>query len=199
MKKIIFLCLALTLLVSFSFTTSNAITIGFDPVAQDVMLGDSAIVNLFISGLGSEMGPSLSTFDLDVSFDPLILGFNSVSFGDPVLGDQLDLFGLGSIIASDASIPGFVNLFELSLDLPDDLNALQADNFILASLAFDTLALGTSPLGIAINGLGDAFGDPLDADIQSGSVSVVPEPSTFLLVASGLAGIGFFVRRKYMP
>jgi hypothetical protein len=192
---------AFIVIVMLSITTqSHAITIGFDPVSQNVSLGSPAVVDLFISGLGDLTAPSLSTFDLDVTFDSSILSFSSAAYGDPVLGDQLDLFGFGSIITTTPGA-GYVNLFELSLDSIDDLNNLQAGAFTLATLTFDTIGIGTSPLGLSVNALGDENGDSLDAYIQSGSVNVrgnaVPEPGTLLLVCSGLAGIGFFRRKIF--
>jgi hypothetical protein len=55
-------------------------------------------------------------------------------------------------------------------------------------LKFDILAAGTSSLDVAINALGDSFGDPLRADVESGSVSVVsvPEPGTVWLFRNGM-------------
>jgi hypothetical protein len=198
MKRSMGLIMISLLLLLFSNSTSHAITIGFDPVTQDVSLGSPAVVDLFISGLGDGTAPSLGTFDLDVTFDSSILSFSSAAYGDPVLGDQLDLFGFGSIITTTPGA-GYVNLFELSLDSALDLVDFQAGSFILATLTFDTLAPGTSPLDIHDNyALGDAWGDPLIASTEGGNIHVasVPEPSTILLLSSGLLGIGYFGRRK---
>ena len=191
MKKVsVFSIMIVVALVVFVTSRSEAITIGFNPLSQVVSVGSPANVALEISGLGNFAAPSLSTFDLDIAFDSAILGLSAVTFVN-----QLDILGLGSIQSSTLGT-GTVNLFELSLDSPEDLNSLQADSFVLAYLSFDTLAFGTSPLNLSINALGDAWGDPLVADIQSGSVSAVPEPSTLILVGSGLVGLGY-LRKKF--
>jgi hypothetical protein len=163
-----------------------ALTLGFEPASQVVSVGDPAAVELRISGLGSSVAPSLGVFDLFVSFDPAILSFGGVSFGDPTLGDQLDLFDLGSLTVVDAGLSGAVRLFELSLDSAADLDALQADAFTLATLSFDTLQVGTSALLLSIAALGDAHGAPLSAALETGLVTVVPEPQATLLFLVGL-------------
>src|SRR5262245_39321709 len=103
----------------------------FVPTSQSVTISNSVTVAITISGLGTGVPPSLSVFDLDVTFDPTLLAFSSVTFGDPTLGDELDVLGLGSLAFAIPGV-GSVNLFELSFDLPDDLHTLQAGEFILA-------------------------------------------------------------------
>jgi hypothetical protein len=106
--------------------------------------------------------------------------------------------GLGSVTGSDASTPGIFNLFEFSLDDPLDLENLQAGSFILATLTFDTLTSGTSPLSLSVNAIGDAYGDPFSVDLVNGRINVigVPEPATLILMGSGLAGLGLWRRRR---
>lgn len=151
--------------------------VDISPAAQTIGLGSQANVALQISGLGASAAPSLGAYDVTISFNPLVLQFANLNFGDPVLGDQLDLFGLGNI-QSISTTTNSVEIFELSLDSIDDLNALQAANFTLATLIFNATGVGTSPLNITVNALSDAYGDALGAGIRNGSVAVsaVPEP-----------------------
>ncbi len=129
---------------------AHAITLSFDPISAEITQGSGVEVNLVISGLGTGTAPSLGTFDLDVDYDSSLLGVSNVLFAD-----QLDLFGLGSITEWTSSI-GSVNLSELSLELPSDLNLLQLDSFTLATLSFDTLGVGSSLLSYSNVILGDA-------------------------------------------
>src|SRR5262245_49587182 len=179
---------------------SGAITLGFDPSAQGVTVGSTVSVEVVISGLGAGAAPSLSTFDLDVTFDTGILSFLGFTFGDPSLGDQLNLSGLGSVISLTAGAGG-VNLFELSFDTAADLDAFQAGSFTLGTLSVSALSNGESALGIVVNALGDANGDSLAADVVAGRVAVsggplpVPgPPSVVLLLAGVVVLVGFRMR-----
>lgn len=191
--------LVLVFLVIFGSSASSAITIGFKAVSQPVDLGAQVNAALVISGLGDGTAPSLSTFDITIVFDPSILAYNDVIYGDPVLGDQL---GSGSFRQTNTTPnTGAVELIELSLDAAADLNDFQVSNFTLAMLTFDTLAPGTSPLEITTYVLGDTLGDPIVPDtVENGSVDVrasaVPEPSVLLLLAGGFATLGLSGRKR---
>jgi len=165
---------------------AQAIVVSVNPSAQTVSLGSSVSVDINIDGLGDGAAPSLGTYDIDLGFDATLLSFANIQFGT-----QLDVLGLGSIQSFSPSA-GAVNLFELSLDLASDLDALQAKAFTLATLTFDTLAVGQSLLSINLNALGDAVGDPLEAVTADGSIGIatIPEPSSALLMMIGFAALG---------
>jgi len=189
----------LAVLIVASGSASAAIILTPTPNTQTIVAGGLTTIDVRIDGLGAGIAPSLGVYDIDVMFDPFVLSFVSATFGDGVLGNQLDLFGLGNVSFLTPST-GMVNLFELSLDTPADLNALQADAFVLASLSFSGLAVGTSSIGLSANALGDAEGAPLAASLSTGSVVVtpstaVPEPATYALLLAGFALIGTFWKR----
>ena len=136
------------------------------------------------------------TYDIDTSFDSTAVSFDSAVFGDPILGNQLDLYGFGTINAVSPGV-GVVNIFELSLDLPADLDSMQADSFVLATLTFDALSVGTSQLSLTANSVGDSLGIPLVTTLNNGSVNVViPEPSTIILCGLGIVAAAIRHRRK---
>ena len=188
----------------------HAITISLNPATQTVTAGSSLDVALVISGLGDGAAPSLGTFDVNVSFDQSILSFSTVAFG-PFLGDPSLLESINSF--DDTSTPGIVNLYALSLlegdsttcifCIPPYLDDLQPASFTLATLTFSALSVGTSPLGITLNALGDANGGTLTADLVGGSVNVnadnnpgsVPEPAAWLLLGLGALIMCRYTRR----
>ena len=126
------------------------------------------------------------------------------TFGDPGLGDQLDLLGLGSVSAL-APGAGVVDLFELSLDPADVLDTEQAGAFTLAALAFIAVGAGSTPLTVSVEALGDALGEPLAAELSAGAVTVtgvprVAAPASLVLVAAGLVGAGLArAWRRHVP
>jgi len=102
--------------------------------------------------------------------------------------------------------PAPVRLNSLSCHLNSvaDFNDLQAADFVLAKLTFDAIGAGTSSLTFSGVTLGDANGDPLTADLGTGSVTVesavtasIPEPSTMILLALGVWLMAWNRRRLF--
>lgn len=176
-----------------------SVTLTLDPANQMVNLGGTANVTIGISGLGLMDSPALSMFTIALAFDPTILSVNGVAFGDETAGmDYLAPSGpTGSQATSGVTAPGTLALSELSLELPAALVNAQPDAFGLATVTFDTVGLGTSPL---ISGgvlLVDELGGPLwpDPMFIAGSITVqaVPVPGAAVL---GLVGIAFVARLR---
>jgi len=169
-------------------TDARAITLALEASTPSVRIGDSFEVALTVSGLSESAAPSIGIYDIDVLFDTSIFAITKVTLGDPLLGTQL-AFVFPSV-ASDSLIAGGVNLFELSLDAPTDLIALQAETFTLLRLTFEAFALGTSALNPSVVVIGDQLGDPLAIDsLRATQVAAIPEPSVALLVALGLTAL----------
>jgi hypothetical protein len=195
--KIVFAVL-IVVLCGCPMAFAGVITIGVVPGSQSVTLGSPVNMALNIQGLGEP--PSIGTFDVTLDFDPTILSFASATFGDPILGDQLDPTGGGNTINFFTLGAGSIELFDLSLDSAADLNALQASSFSLVGISFSTVGSGSSLLTLSVNALGDENGDALSASLQSGSVDVntasdVPEPTTVTLGALGVL-VGVLLRHR---
>lgn len=193
-----FLVCILTVMGMLHYSAASAVTLEVQPSAPVVGLGGSVTIDIVIDGLGNLSAPSLGAFDLDLTFDNSLFSFNSATFGDPVLGNQLDLFGFGSI---NGATPGAsaVNLFEVSLDFVSDLDTLQAGSFTLASLVFDAspVNVGLGFFGLTDIVLSDSLGGPLDvSEVTGAHVQVVPVPAALWLFGSGLIGLIGLSRRK---
>ena len=204
MNKALYLGLSLAVAPFVFQDVAQAVILDFSstPVVET---GEQVSIDIIISDLVNGGAPSLGAYDFDIRFDSSILNFDSVTFGDAVLGNQLDIIGLFGTFNDVLKLSSdTINLFELSLDDPFDLDTFQADSFTLATLTFDAVGAGTSTLEFSNVILGNALGHPLSVTTNQGMVTVeasdavpVPESSTtFSLLALGLLGLGTVIRRQ---
>jgi hypothetical protein len=172
--------LAIACLISLSMAgRAGALSLSLVTTTPQVSLGSLVVVDVIISGLAPGAAPSLGSFDLDVSADSA-LGFQDAAFS-LLLGDP----DLGQAITAAGAIGTTVDLFELSLLLPAELDALQPDTFTLATITFSADEVGLINLSFTQDSVGDAFGQLLPVDESVGLAIEVPEPGLFPLLLLG--------------
>jgi len=181
-----------------SATVAPAATITLDPAAETVAVGQTFEVRLvgrdFTAGAGGTFGGGVT-----VSWDPALLALEaydtSVFGGDQLLADSNTntVIDAGAGELRDLSVASFF------------VGVADAD-FDVAVLRFTALAPGVSSIstriGLFTSGFPNVWTDadefaPIDVApaFGGGSVTVVPEPGTALLMAIGLAGLSS-VRRQ---
>ncbi len=182
--------------------SAHGVQISLDPGTASRSTGQSVSLAIGVGGLGDGTALSLGAFDLTARFDPAVLAFDSIAFGDPALGNQLGpIFGSVDGFAVDG-VAGTLNFFSVSLDSAADLDALQAPQFLLGTLEFLTIGPGFSDVVFDTVILGDADGSPFDAVAEGARITVsdsvtVPEGGGWSagLLLMGLAASSFWARR----
>lgn len=185
-----------TLLIGSAFVTAQAApTLSFSPSPQTFNVGDSAQVDVVISGLeDSGLDEIVSSYDLSINYDSSILGFSNINiFENP--------FGFVGGTDSNASTAGVIDFSLFSFEFDTDLQSIQGDSIILATLGFDTLTAGTSALGFDFTDVTGLGFSPLSLATMNGEISVngvsaVPLPAAFPLMLSAVGAVGFLGSRR---
>lgn len=167
---------------------ANALLMGFDPEFQMGEPGNVVSLNLFADEI---MGTAIGDYDLDILYDSAALTLNSVTFAGALGVDAIN----GAF-----SVPGVVDLFEVSvLDMSELITLQSGGLLLLATLMFtiDVLAQGASTfVSIDTNDpfliVGNGAGHPLDiglidfteAEIRN-DPRPVSEPTGLVLLALG--------------
>jgi hypothetical protein len=179
---------ALALALLLVGARAEAVSIGLVPSDSVLLPGELVSVDVVVSGLGAGVAPTISSFDLDLSFAAPQLGFAGITFGTG-LGTG------GQVLTSFSLQPGpVVDFAAASLLSAAALDASQRASFVLATLLFQAGAQGSVPLAVTQAVLADAIGGPGGNQIPvsqllGATVTVVPEPGTLALLALGLAAL----------
>ncbi|EIK47013.1 hypothetical protein O59_001034 [Cellvibrio sp. BR] len=186
MKKIFACLLALGLILSLN---ANAISIDLITDKNATSIGETIELQVRINGLDD--ATALGSYDVNFHYDENLFSISSISWGDAVQGNQLDLLGFGSLQDSSSNL-GWLNMLEVSFDEIADLELLQAGEFTLFSVLLNTIAIGSGDFSLTTNAIGDAYGQDLFIDSISNttvntSEVTVSEPAGMLLLLGAIA------------
>ena len=166
----------IALLTFAGSTTAHALTLSVVPTSSSVAVGATVGVDVVASGLGDGAAPSLSSFDVDLTFDPLLVTGDDVSLGWG-LGEP----GTTALVMAEEVGSGVARAWVISLLSPEALDARQGASVLLGTVFFIANAPGSAEFDITRALLGDGLGLPLTVDEFVGTtITIVPEPSTSL-------------------
>ena len=165
--------------------------INLQPASANVAVGGSVFVDLVWDGNGANY---IGDFDVDILYNDSI-----VSYEGAVIDPEFGVDSLGCFNCGDGSVPGIIDLYEVSCDDPFTLIATQdslGNAFVLATLEFKGLQDGDTDLLLS-GTFGDEFGLSFDHDLQNGAINVgeVPLPAAAWLFGSAISLLGW-IRRK---
>ncbi len=203
MKRLSLIVAMICALALLPQRASAALIVSLDPQPPKIHGLENVFVDINISGLDTLLG----AFDLDFLYEPSV--FVPLLVPPAGFGDHLGDVFLGEAVGGiDTSTPGVINLFEISLLLDFELDALQRDpgtgdlldSFTLATVGlfrFDSSTGSPATTLVADNILlSDAIGNPIFPVANPTATVQIPEPATFSLFVLGLAGFGFLMRRR---
>lgn len=173
-------------MVAYAYAQAGAAVV-VSPASQSVEMGQPAQVAININNVTGLYGA-----EVHIRFDPTVLKVAAITPGS--LMDPAHR----SVISHHDNAAGTID-FAVTLLAPAPA---VSGSGTLFTVRFDTLKDGTSAVDITNAILVSAEGVQIPATVSDGSVSVtlppeIPEAGTLALLASGLAGLAVFARRKW--
>ncbi len=188
----------LLVLLAGGALTASASTVTFQPTSQTVNLGGTATVNVLLNGLTA--GQAIGAFDLLVNSNSSIIMPTSVTFfnalGDPALEYDAAIMTAATADAAEISFETTATLLALQDNQPFSLFSV---TYNAVGVGTSALTLGSSPEYLA-DGSGTILPNPSVVNgsitVTNGTMTVTPEPSSLVLLATGLGAIGATVKRR---
>lgn len=191
LKKVSHVALLLVLMLSCGTLYASAAPIlSLDPSSLVVQPGQNFSLDVRNAGV-----TDLYAFQFDLAFDPFILSATSVTEGPFLLGCGPGCFSEGTIDTIAGTIASIADT------LAGPVVGVNGSGTV-ATVTFHALALGTSPITLSNVILLDSHLGDIPASTADGAVTVqaatgVPEPTTWLLLATGCVGLlGYGWRRQ---
>ncbi len=188
-KKVARIALVLGLVLYWGILPASAVPmLSISPMSQTVQPGQSFSLDVSITDI-----LDLYAFQFDLAFDPAILAAGSITEGSFLPTGGATFFIPGAIDNTGGTITFTADT------LLSPIPGVNGDGTI-AIVSFQALALGSSAITLSNVILLDSQSAEITASLTDGTVNVtaIPEPSTWLLLATGftsLLGYSWWYRR----
>jgi len=220
------LVVAAAFLLGASSASALGLILSGNANGQDVIAGDQVTMTVSIAGEGTTGIVTLSVGvlfdDARLSYNQGSSSTSSYTLYNVVLNPKTGVSAPGTYLNAAATCGGDfyspsagagcdlrvgqtnqVNVDFISTGFPSTGTTGQFEpNELMATLVFDVIGTpGLANISLSLTSPGNVIGDNTGTAIPatlagSGSVNVIPEPTTALLVGLGLAGLGIAGRRK---
>ena len=185
------LAISMVVFIVFSPLLAFAIsTVSIQPTVSTVDVGSFFDVFVDVSSV-----TDLYAFQFDIGFDPAILSAIGATEGPFLPSGGTTFF-----------IPGFIDntagTISFNADSLTSVISGVSGSGSIADIQFQALALGTSQIDLSNvllldSSLSDIAFNTVNASVDVISTAAVPEPSTILLLGSGLIGLVGYGRKKF--
>lgn len=169
-------CAASAVLLALPAAADTA-ALGTSASPDPALVGGSVNVAVSVTDIAS-----LYAWQFSLLFDPAVLQASSVAAGSFLSAAGPTLFVPGTIDNAAGRI-GFM------LETIQGPAAGVSGSGTLASITFDVVGLGSSPLGFGNVVFLDGMLNDIPLQVNAGSVTAVPEPASLLLMALGVVGL----------